>query len=73
MEEPPSRTWWELDAYLSGGHTPSEVLWYMSWVDDYHAEQQERRRSSLPAGVISPDIDPRQRVFSLFRRICGRE
>ena len=73
MEEPPSRAWWELDSYLSGGHTVSESIAYLDWCSDWTDEQQTRRRSSLPAGVISPDIDPRERVRGLLRRIRGRE
>jgi hypothetical protein len=72
MEEPPSSAWWQLDSYLYG-HTPAESIAYLDWCADWADEQQGRRRSSLPPGVISPDIDPRERVFSFFRRIRGRE
>jgi hypothetical protein len=72
MEEPPSRAWWELDSYLYG-HTPAETIAYLDHCDDYADWQSQQRAKLLPAGVISPDIDPRERVLGFLRRLRGRE
>jgi hypothetical protein len=71
MEEPPSATWWTLDS-LQHGHTVAETLAYADWVSDF-ADEQVQRRTMLPPGVISPDIDPRERVRGFLRRLRGRE
>jgi hypothetical protein len=36
------------------------------------ADEQARQQALPPAGVISPDIDPRERVLAFLRRIFGR-
>ncbi|HEY3090773.1 MAG TPA: hypothetical protein VGJ59_22205 [Jatrophihabitantaceae bacterium] len=68
---PPTRAQWVADSELNGGHTTRQVLLYLSDCADYEDEQVQRR--ALPAGVISPDIDPRARVRGFLRRIRGRE
>ena len=36
------------------------------------ADEQAWQQVLPPAGVISPDIDPRERVLGFLRRIFGR-
>jgi len=72
VPEPPSRLWWELDAYING-HSPSETIAYLEWVSDWEDVQQTQQRRALPAGVVSPDIDPRERLRGFLCRIRGRE
>jgi hypothetical protein len=54
------------------GHSPSETIAYLDWVSDWEDVQQTQRRA-LPAGVVSPDIDPRERLRGFLCRIRGRE
>ena len=70
MEEPPSRTWWELDSYLSGGHTVDETICYLDWVSDWEAEQQAQRRA-LPPGFVPGDA-AEPRWLGRLRRLTGR-
>jgi hypothetical protein len=50
---------WRLDSELRGGHRPSEVLQFVSALEDLADSQTQR---SLPLGVISPDCEPRWRT-----------
>lgn len=58
---------WRLDSELHGGHRPSEVLRFVSELEDLADSQTQR---SLPMGVISPDLEPRW--VSRLRGLLGR-
>ena len=66
-----SRTAWRIDGEMRGGHSVAETIAWASWTADFEDEQVQRR--ALPAGVISPDIDPRERVRGFLRRLRGWE
>ena len=62
---------WRIDAELSGGHTVQQMIGFVGELMDI-ADEQAQQQALPPAGVISPDIDPRERVLAFLRRIFGR-
>jgi hypothetical protein len=52
---------WRLDSELRGGHSPSEVLRFVSELQDL-ADEQAGRYRALPMGVILADSEPKWRT-----------
>ena len=44
MHKPSSEAAWRLDGFQRGGHTPSEMIGYLSWCADFADWQASRRR-----------------------------
>jgi hypothetical protein len=64
-----SREAFRIDSEMRG-HTPAEVIRYLSDSADWE-DKQLRRQRVLPMGVISPDgVEPRW--LGRLRRLTGR-
>jgi hypothetical protein len=57
-----------IDGELNG-HTVAQSIAFVAELQDVADEQQSRQRA-LPAGVISPDLEPRR--LTTVRRWFGR-
>jgi hypothetical protein len=68
MKRPPSPEQWRIDAELRGGHFPGETITWAGWWMDYADEVGVQR--AAPAGVISPQCEPRW--LTRLRRRFGR-
>jgi hypothetical protein len=63
------QAWWIVDSLRHGGHLPSEVLAFASYLGDQDDVTQVER--DLAVRVISPDLGPR-RGRGLLARLLGR-
>ena len=52
---------WRVHGELAGSHRSSETIAFVSELQDIADERQERYRY-LPAGFVSPDLEPKWRT-----------
>ncbi len=52
--------WWALDSYRQGGHTVSEALQFMSYLDDEQTEQARLQRRAPVNAATGFELGPRR-------------